>query len=102
MDSFYGIHGELPLGSLGGKTIAAAHATCARRLAHTLTSPTHPYGPLPEKVVGDHGTYIGGYRVKYEHKFTFATVRGAGHMCAETRPEPTLALVERTVLGGGL
>ena len=57
----------------------------------------------PWEVVGDHGNlYIGGYRVRYAHGLTFATVRGAGHMVAETRPEPALALFERTVFGGGL
>ena len=57
----------------------------------------------PWEVAGDHGNlYIGGYRVRYAHGLTFATVRGAGHMVAETRPEPALALFERTVVGGGL
>jgi hypothetical protein len=56
----------------------------------------------PWEVLGSHGLYVGGYRVVYDHKFTFATVRGGGHMVAETRPEPALALFERTVLGSGV
>jgi serine carboxypeptidase-like clade I len=56
----------------------------------------------PWEVLGDHGLYIGGYRVKYEHGLTFVTVRGGGHMVSETRPEPALALFERTVLGNGV
>lgn len=56
----------------------------------------------PWEVAGETGNYIGGYRIKYAHDLTFATVRGGGHMVAETRPEPALKLFEATVLGGGL
>ena len=59
-------------------------------------------GWAPWEVLGEHGLYVGGYRVRYDHKFTFATVRGAGHMCAEVRPEATLALFEATVFGNGV
>ena len=31
-------------------------------------------------VPGEEGPYVGGYAVEYDNNFTFATVRGAGHM----------------------
>ena len=43
-------------------------------------------------VNGEEGPYVGGYRIKYANNFTFATVRGAGHMVPETRPEAALTL----------
>lgn len=36
---------------------------------------------------GDHGSAVGGYITRYDHNFSFATVRGAGHMVPETRPQ---------------
>ena len=33
-----------------------------------------------------HGTQVGGYFTSYEHNFTFATVKGAGHMVPLHRP----------------
>jgi len=55
----------------------------------------------PWSVAGEHGSFLGGYRVNYAHNFTFATVRGAGHMVPETRPEAALELFRRGVLGKG-
>lgn len=36
-------------------------------------------------VDGEEGAYVGGYAIQYANNFTFATVRGAGHMVPETR-----------------
>ena len=57
----------------------------------------------PWEVEGSHGSYLGGMRVVYgvNSNFVFATVRGAGHMCAATKPEATLELFNRAVLGKG-
>jgi serine carboxypeptidase-like clade 1 len=44
---------------------------------------TEKEGWAPWFVDGAHGSYLGGYRVNYDHNFTFATVRGAGHMVRE-------------------
>ena len=46
------------------------------------------------------GSQIAGYKTVYEHGFTFATVKGAGHMVPETQPAPALALLHR-FLGAG-
>lgn len=64
-------------------------------------SVTKGWGPW--EVAGAHGSYLGGMRVVYgaNSNFVFATVRGAGHMCAETRPEASLELFKRAVLGKG-
>lgn len=43
-------------------------------------------------VAGEEGSYVGGYRIQYDYNFTFATVRGAGHMVPETRPEASFTL----------
>jgi carboxypeptidase C (cathepsin A) len=45
-------------------------------------------------VNGQEGTYIGGYRIQYANNFTFATVRGGGHMVPEIRPEAALAMIK--------
>ena len=42
---------------------------------------------------GDTGDFVGGYVTHYANNFTFATVRGAGHMVPETRSQAALALV---------
>ena len=55
----------------------------------------------PWFVDGAHGSFLGGYRVNYAHNFTFATVRGAGHMVPATRGEAALELFHRGVLGKG-
>jgi hypothetical protein len=47
------------------------------------------------------GAYVGGYVTRYDHNFTFATVRGAGHMVPLVRPEAALELFRRHVLGKG-
>ena len=44
-------------------------------------------GWAPWNVEGAHGSYLGGYRINYAHNFSYVTVRGAGHMVPETRPE---------------
>ena len=42
---------------------------------------------------------VGGYVVAYEHNFTFATVKGAGHLCPRYQPERSLALLTRFLAG---
>lgn len=48
-------------------------------------------------VQGEEGPYVGGYCIHYAHNFTFATVRGAGHMVPETRPEAALTLIKNHI-----
>lgn len=43
------------------------------------------------------GKYIGGYVTRYEHSFTYATVKGAGHMVPTYRPEAAQEMVQRFV-----
>ena len=38
---------------------------------------------------------VGGYVVKYESNFTFATVKGAGHLCPRYQPERSFAMLTR-------
>lgn len=52
-------------------------------------------------VTGEEGPYVGGYVIQYANNFTFATVRGAGHMVPETRPEAALDLFTRHITGAG-
>lgn len=52
----------------------------------------------PWNVNGNPDQYVGGYVIQYANNFTFATVRGAGHMVPETRPEAALAMF-KTHLG---
>lgn len=51
-------------------------------------------------VQGDEGPYVGGYKIQYAHNFTFATVRGAGHMVPETRPQSSLIMMKSHIFGG--
>ena len=51
-------------------------------------------------VPGAEGPYVGGYSIQYENKFTYATVRGAGHMVPEVRPESALALLTSFITTG--
>mmetsp|Transcript_76316 Transcript_76316/g.174812 ORF Transcript_76316/g.174812 Transcript_76316/m.174812 type:complete len:516 (+) Transcript_76316:18-1565(+) len=46
------------------------------------------------------GSYVGGYTTVYEHGFTFATVKGAGHMVPQYRPLAALELVKSFVSTG--
>jgi len=39
--------------------------------------------------------YVQGYVTRYEHNFTFATVKGAGHMVPLYRPAAAHAMVSR-------
>ena len=41
-----------------------------------------------------------GYTILYERNFTYATVKGAGHMVPMFRPEAAQTLVQRFVEGG--
>lgn len=41
--------------------------------------------------------YVGGYVTRYEHGFTYATVKGAGHIVPSDRPEAAQELVQRFV-----
>lgn len=43
------------------------------------------------------GAYVGGYVTVYEHNFTYATVKGAGHMVPQFRPESSHEMVQRFV-----
>ena len=54
---------------------------------------TEKSGWAPWYVDGSHGSYLGGYRVEYDHNFTFVTVRGAGHMVRTAAPMPTTSLL---------
>lgn len=55
------------------------------------------------EVQGEQGAYVGGYVIHYAPpgggNFSFATVRGAGHMVPETRPEAALALLTAWTTG---
>ena len=50
-------------------------------------------------VSGEQGPYVGGYRINYASNFTFLTVRGAGHMVPETRPEAALTMLKNFISG---
>merc|ERR1712187_262778 len=41
--------------------------------------------------------YVGGYVTRYEHNFTDATVKGAGHRVPHVRPEASMAMVQRFI-----
>jgi serine carboxypeptidase-like clade 1 len=45
---------------------------------------------------------VGGYSVEYEEGLTYATVKGAGHMVPQMRPEEALKLFTRFVHGKDL
>ena len=45
---------------------------------------------------------VAGYYVEYEAGLTYATVKGAGHMVPQTRPEEALELFKRFIDGGSL
>lgn len=38
---------------------------------------------------------VGGYVIAYENNFTFATVKGAGHLCPRYQPERSFAMLTR-------
>jgi len=62
-----------------------------RSMNYTVSSPWTAW-----TVQGEEGDYVGGYLTTYANKgnkFHFATVRGAGHMVPETRPEASLAML---------
>jgi len=42
---------------------------------------------------------IGGFKTEYGNGFTFATIRGAGHMVPQFRPEPALVMFQRILSG---
>jgi len=42
---------------------------------------------------------VGGYVVEYGANFTFATVKGAGHMVPRTQPERAYAMLSRFLSG---
>lgn len=43
------------------------------------------------------GSQIAGYQTVYEHNFTFATVKGAGHMVPQYQPQRALDLFSRWI-----
>jgi len=43
------------------------------------------------------GGYVAGYVIRYEHNFTYATVKGAGHMVPQYRNQACMELVERFI-----
>eukprot|EP01051_Picozoa_sp_SAG22_P019746 SAG22_NODE_3743_length_1547_cov_1.931630_1_plen_356_part_10 len=43
------------------------------------------------------GSQIAGYKTVYEHNFTFATVKGAGHMVPQYQPQRALDLFSRWI-----
>jgi len=45
------------------------------------------------------GDYVGGYVTRYEHNFTYATVKGAGHMVPTYRPMAAQTMVRRFIEG---
>lgn len=53
-------------------------------------------------VPGEEGAYVGGYAIEYANNFTFATVRGAGHMVPETRSEAAFAMFQKFLTGKSL
>lgn len=50
-------------------------------------------------VQGQESTFVGGYITRYANNFTFATVRGAGHMSPEVRPEAALHMYKGFITG---
>lgn len=40
-----------------------------------------------------HDEQVGGYVTRYEHNFTFATVKGAGHMVPLHRPAASQSMI---------
>ena len=42
---------------------------------------------------------VGGYKIEYEQRLTFATVKGAGHLCPRTKGQRIYALMQRFVNG---
>lgn len=67
-----------------------------RSMNYTVNTPWQSWN-----VDGEEGAYVGGYVIQYANNFTFATVRGAGHMVPETRPEAALRMFKNHVFGGG-
>jgi serine carboxypeptidase-like clade I len=67
-----------------------------RSMNYSVVAPWHSWS-----VPGDTGPYVGGYAINYAHNFTFATVRGAGHMVPQTRPAVAQELFRRHISGEG-
>ena len=67
-----------------------------RSMNYTVRKAWHAW-----EVDGEEGSYVGGYAIQYDHNFTFATVRGAGHMVPETRAEAALTLFKNHLGGKG-
>jgi len=65
-----------------------------RSMNYTVKKPWHAWS-----VPGEEGAYVGGYAIQYDNNFTFATVRGAGHMVPETRAEAALAMFSKFLEG---
>jgi carboxypeptidase C (cathepsin A) len=51
---------------------------------------------------GDTGATVGGYVTKYANKFSFATVRDAGHMVPEMRPAAAFSMMKTFIATGTL
>lgn len=67
-----------------------------RSMNYTVNTPWTSWN-----VQGEEGPYVGGYAIQYANNFTFATVRGAGHMVPETRPEAALTMIKNLIFNQG-
>ena len=67
---------------------------------------TQSWAPWSVPGLVGNGPYVGGYSTRYDtggaNHFTFATVRGAGHMVPEVRPEPAYELLRSFITTGTL
>lgn len=52
----------------------------------------------PDLELGDAGAQFGGHVVSYEHRLSFATVHGAGHMVPQFRPMAAQRLLSQLLL----
>ena len=67
-----------------------------RSMNYSVVTPWHAWA-----VAGEEGDYVGGYATVYDNNFTFATVRGAGHMVPLTRAEAAFTLLKNHISGKG-
>jgi carboxypeptidase C (cathepsin A) len=67
-------------------------AACTQRVGCPVpaTSAIHSY-------LHSSSSQVGGYVTQYANNFTFATVRGAGHMVSEVQPMAAWSLFDRFI-----